>query len=136
MMGRDNPENLPALPIADAERIAHDSAKADRLASSAQERAQKYRRALGEAWGYVQAFSRMLRCYARREYTAVPWKAIAMMTAALVYFMMPLDAIPDFIVGGFIDDAAILAAVFRQVRIEIDAFLEWERANPTARGNS
>ncbi|MDZ4861330.1 MAG: YkvA family protein [Candidatus Hydrogenedentes bacterium] len=123
------PEILPDLPVRKAERIARDSGKAEALATSAQERARKYRKALGDTWGHVQTFARMLRSYARRQYTKVPWKTIALVTAALLYFIMPFDALPDFLFGGFIDDAAILAAVFRQVRTELDAFLEWERTN-------
>ena len=123
----------PQIPVETAEHIARDRRKAEALATSAAERARKYRRALGDAWGYVHIFIRMLRSYARRQYTAVPWKTIAIITGALLYFMMPFDALPDFILGGFIDDAAILAAVARQVRNDLDAFLEWERDNVPVR---
>jgi uncharacterized membrane protein YkvA (DUF1232 family) len=35
-----------------------------------------------------------------------------MMLAALAYFVLPIDAIPDFIVGlGYTDDAAVFAAL-------------------------
>ena len=34
------------------------------------------------------------------------------MLAALAYFLLPLDAVPDMLVGiGFTDDAAVIAAV-------------------------
>jgi uncharacterized membrane protein YkvA (DUF1232 family) len=39
-----------------------------------------------------------------------PSKVKAILLAALAYFVMPFDVIPDFIVGlGFTDDAAVLA---------------------------
>ena len=42
-------------------------------------------------------------------------------------FVSPIDAIVDVIpVLGLVDDAAVLAWVFRQVRWELDAFREWE----------
>ena len=47
---------------------------------------------------------------ARDEETPVAAKG--MMLAALAYFVMPLDAIPDFIAGvGYTDDAAVFVAV-------------------------
>ena len=47
---------------------------------------------------------------ARDPETPLPAKALMM--AALAYFVLPTDAIPDMIAGiGFTDDAAVLAAV-------------------------
>lgn len=40
--------------------------------------------------------------------------------AALAYFVLPFDVIPDFIVGlGYTDDAAVLLAAFTAVRRDI-----------------
>ena len=47
---------------------------------------------------------------ARDEETPVAAKG--MMFAALAYFVMPVDAVPDFIAGiGYTDDAAVIATV-------------------------
>jgi uncharacterized membrane protein YkvA (DUF1232 family) len=52
------------------------------------------------------------------------------LAAAVLYFVVPLDVIPDFIFGlGFVDDIAVVAYVFGQVREEIRAFEQW-RARP------
>ena len=41
-----------------------------------------------------------------------PTRAKGMMLAALAYFVLPTDAIPDVLAGiGFTDDAAVIAAV-------------------------
>jgi uncharacterized membrane protein YkvA (DUF1232 family) len=43
---------------------------------------------------------------------ATPMKVRGALLAALVYFIMPADLIPDFIAGlGFTDDATVLATV-------------------------
>ena len=43
---------------------------------------------------------------------ATPMHVRGIMLAALAYFLLPLDAVPDMLVGiGFTDDAAVLAAV-------------------------
>ena len=44
--------------------------------------------------------------------TRTPATAKALMMAALAYFVLPTDAIPDFIAGlGYTDDAAVIATV-------------------------
>ena len=49
--------------------------------------------------------------YAARD-PATPAGAKGMMLAALAYFVLPVDAIPDVLAGiGFTDDAAVIAAV-------------------------
>lgn len=43
---------------------------------------------------------------------ATPMAAKGMMFAALAYFVLPTDAVPDFIAGlGYTDDAAVFAAM-------------------------
>lgn len=43
---------------------------------------------------------------------ATPARVKAMIFAALAYFVVPVDAIPDFMAGlGYTDDATLLAAV-------------------------
>ena len=55
--------------------------------------------------------------------SATPASAKGILVAALVYFVSPIDAIPDFLAGiGFTDDAAVLAmavaAVSRHLKPE------------------
>ncbi len=54
-------------------------------------------------------------------YTALdrrtPLKARGMLLAALAYFVMPVDMIPDFVAGfGFTDDVAVLTAAIAAIR--------------------
>ena len=49
-----------------------------------------------------------------------PDRVRAMLLAALAYFVLPIDSIPDFLLGiGFSDDAAILLATITLVRAHI-----------------
>ncbi len=48
---------------------------------------------------------------------ATPLKVKGTLLAALVYFVMPIDVIPDVLLGlGFTDDLAVLLTAFRVVR--------------------
>lgn len=47
---------------------------------------------------------------------ATPLAAKGMMLAALAYFVLPVDAVPDFIAGlGYTDDAAVFTALMAVV---------------------
>lgn len=49
-----------------------------------------------------------------------PLKARGMLLAALAYFILPVDMVPDFIVGfGFTDDVAVLTAAIGALRAHI-----------------
>lgn len=48
---------------------------------------------------------------------ATPLKAKGILFGALAYFVLPVDAIPDFILGlGFTDDMAVLLAAIGMIR--------------------
>lgn len=54
--------------------------------------------------------------YCARD-SATPVAAKGMMLAALAYFVLPTDAIPDVLAGiGFTDDAAVIAGVIALLR--------------------
>ena len=53
--------------------------------------------------------------YAVRD-PETPFWSKAILAGALMYFLMPLDLIPDFIAGvGFTDDAAVVATALKAV---------------------
>lgn len=62
----------------------------------------------------------------RGEYRAIDRGAIVTAVAALLYFVAPLDALPDWLPGlGFVDDLAVLAWVMRRWSTELAAFRAW-----------
>ena len=71
---------------------------------------------------------RLIKAYALGEYREVPWKTILLIVAAVIYFVNPLDLVPDIIpLTGLTDDFAVLIWVYNSVSNEIEKFLEWER---------
>lgn len=51
---------------------------------------------------------------------ATPTRVRASLIAALAYFVVPFDVLPDFIVGlGFTDDVTVLAGVLAMLRTHI-----------------
>ncbi len=71
---------------------------------------------------------RLVRAYARGSYRDISWRSLLILVAAVVYFVMPVDLVPDFILGlGLLDDAAILAWTLRTLNQDLERFLAWER---------
>ncbi len=72
---------------------------------------------------------RLVRAYSSGAYREIPVKSVLMILAAIVYFVMPLDLIPDILLGfGFADDMALLGWTLKTVKDEVDRFAEWEAA--------
>ncbi len=70
---------------------------------------------------------RLIKAYALGKYRQIPWKTILLIVAAIIYFVNPLDLIPDLVpLTGLTDDFAVLVWVYNSVSSEIDKFVAWE----------
>ena len=73
----------------------------------------------------------MLRAWVNGDYRNISMHSIVAIAAAVLYFVVPFDLIPDFIVGiGLVDDAAVIAYVAGLLRHEIADFQQWRSKNP------
>ncbi len=91
---------------------------------------------LKDVWTSLLAFFRLLRAYAKGSYRQISTQSLLTIVAAMVYFVSPIDLIPDFILGlGLIDDATILAWTIKACASDLAAFLAWE-GKQSERGNS
>lgn len=53
---------------------------------------------------------------------------LGLILLGLVYFISPIDIIPDFLgFFGFADDLSVITAIYLKLQDEINQFLEWER---------
>jgi len=69
----------------------------------------------------------------RGEYRGISSQALLSVVAALLYFVSPIDAIPDVLLGvGFIDDIAVLGWLMRTWSGELDEFRAWLAARSPA----
>jgi len=89
----------------------------------------KYTLQISGITGKIRTLIRMVQCTASREYLDIPWQSIVLITAALIYFVSPFDALTDFLpLIGFVDDAAIISAVFASISKDVEKFIAWEAA--------
>ena len=72
---------------------------------------------------YIILFSALIKAYVQGSYTKLPLITLVKITAALLYFVMPFDFIPDFLpLVGFADDLAIVVWVGKAIKEELDEF--------------
>ena len=84
---------------------------------------------VGQTLDSLKVLIRMVTAYARGDYREIAKDNLALIIAAVVYFVMPLDTLPDFIAFlGLTDDAALLAWTWSRVKSEVEKFLVWELA--------
>ena len=109
-------------PLAKTAGIANleDMSRTDRLAVNEtrvrQDFWQKARRTLGKV-PFTEEAVAAFYCAAD---SATPLPIRATLFGALGYFILPIDAIPDILLGlGYTDDAAIMIAAFTAARVHI-----------------
>lgn len=77
-------------------------------------------RTLAKAAGRIPFAEDLVAAYFAALDPRTPTRVRGTLIAALAYFVMPLDLVPDFIVGlGFTDDAAVLTAAITAVQRHI-----------------
>lgn len=110
-----------------AEKLV-DSKQVDQLIEKAEAKAIRHIGRFEEIRESIQTMLAMIRAWLRKEYKGVPKKTIIAIIAAIIYFLNPLDAIPDFLAGiGFLDDAAVFGFVINSLRNDLKKFSEWQK---------
>lgn len=111
----------------EAEEVVHDPERVRSLVQRSFDKIAKYRSEIGEIGAELPVLLRLARSWAVGDYRRIPVKSIVMIVAAALYFINPLDLIPDFLpVIGYVDDAAVVGFVLRSLRRELDAYRAWE----------
>lgn len=67
----------------------------------------------------IGLFFRVLRDSVQRRYK-LPWKLLAAVVVAFLYFINPFDLVPDWIPFlGYVDDAVALALCWKLIKLEL-----------------
>ena len=86
---------------------------------------------LSRYWDDIKTAFSLIRDWLRGAYHKVPGRMVASLAGALIYFISPIDLVPDCIPGlGLLDDAAILAAVFKLSAADLQTYRLWKALHP------
>ena len=91
-----------------------------------------YQRVKRDFWNKVQEVGKNLpfirdaiALYRYMNDPEVPWHRKSVAVGALVYFIVPVDAIPDFApVVGYLDDAGVISATVAYLQTELEPYYD------------
>lgn len=76
----------------------------------------------------ILRIGRLLKAQVTGKYRVKSLRFLLILLAAIIYFINPIDLIPDFILGfGLTDDLAILTWVYQAAAEELKTFVDWEK---------
>lgn len=69
----------------------------------------------------------LIKDWTKGEYREIPKKTILYMLAGIIYFLIPIDMIPDFLFKfGFLDDLAVLNFIFTSFVEDIEKYKNYK----------
>lgn len=71
---------------------------------------------------------RFVKAWGTGEYKEASRSSILWAVLAILYFLSPLDLIPDIFPGGYIDDIYVISFVSKRIREDLDKFRAWQKA--------
>jgi len=72
--------------------------------------------------------SNLIYYYAQGKYTRISKQSLVTIVAVLLYFIMPIDLIPDLLPGmGYLDDITLLSWLFSTLQDELVEFNVWHK---------
>lgn len=107
--------------------ILKDKSKANKTIKDALGKAITNKGALDGVWVKMVLLFGVAKDYVNGEYTEIPKRSIVAILGGLIYFLSPIDVIPDFVPFlGFIDDIFILNLVYKQLIKDLEKYKEWK----------
>ncbi len=77
----------------------------------------------------ISIFIRMIKAHFAGTHK-LSGSTLGLLLLALIYFVSPIDLIPDFLgFMGFADDFSVILAVYAKIKHEVEDFLEWEKSH-------
>jgi len=107
-----------------AKAILRDPKKLESFAAAIQEKlnSEYFKKTFKTFWADLVLLSKMLKDTATGKYKPQSKRNMLLIVLGFLYFLSPMDLIPDLLVGGFLDDAAVLAWIVTKVDSEIQNY--------------
>lgn len=110
-----------------ADLMVKEQERVKEILTEALEKAKQKKKQIREMFSDIEDLSALIKSYLRGEYTKIPWRFIILALAAIIYFVNPMDLIPDIIPAmGFMDDATVVALVMNAMKDEISNFRKYQ----------
>lgn len=110
-----------------ATKLLFDIEKTKETLQRAFEKALKNEGAMSEVFHDLKLLFLLVKDYITGKYRGIPFGSIVTIVAAILYFLSPIDFIPDFLLGiGLIDDVFVIGLVLKQFHIDLQKYEKWK----------
>ncbi len=110
-----------------AKEAVNDKEKAQDILDKAMKKASEVKGPLEKVWESLTLMFGIVADWIKGKYKDVPLGSIIGIIGALIYFLSPIDAIPDFIpVIGYLDDVFVIGLVIAQVSSDLEKYKAWK----------
>lgn len=113
-----------------ANEYIHNPEKTENLLDKVLKKAEdsKHHEVMKGIWDKIHLLFSLVRDWSNGTYKNISKSAIIAVIAGLIYFVSPIDVVPDFLVGlGLVDDAAVLGLIINQLDKELIRYQEWKK---------
>jgi len=85
---------------------------------------------LKNIWDKILLLVTLVSDYIKGVYRDISDSTIVMIVTTLIYFVTPLDVIPDFLpIAGYSDDLSLFVWLFNQINEELNTYQAWKNLN-------
>lgn len=122
----------------EAEKLLEDYDKMEKMLKRAEKKLDERKKGpFRKLFDNVNYMILLLKDYMKGDYKQMPYGSVILTTAAVIYFVMPFDFVPDFIASiGFVDDLAVVTLAVKQIEADLEKYKDWrikikEKVNST-----
>lgn len=109
-----------------ATKLLKDTEKLQNTLKRAFDKALKNEGPIAEVFNDLKLLFSLVKDYTSGAYREIPYGSIIAAVAGILYFLSPIDFIPDFIPGiGLVDDVFVLGFVFKKIHGDLQKYKEW-----------
>lgn len=112
----------------EAKEYLDNKQKSSDLLNVAIKKANNKKGSLEEVWDKLLLLFNFFRDWKNGNYRQISAGSVMMIIIAFLYFVSPIDIIPDYIpVIGFIDDVVIISYLFKQLNGDLEKYKRWKQ---------
>ena len=112
-----------------AKKLLEDEDKMDRFLERLEKKL-KHIPVVGGILSEIPTLISLVKAFIQKKYLEIPIGSVIAIVGALIYFLSPVDLIPDLLPAiGLADDAAVLTLAFKLVHDDVVEFKSWRGKN-------
>lgn len=112
-----------------AKKLLEDRDKMDRFLERLEKKL-KHIPVVGGVLSEIPVLIALVKAFIEKRYFDIPIGSIIAIVGALLYFLSPIDLLPDFLPAiGLVDDAAVVALALKLVHDDVKEYKAWREKN-------